>query len=496
MKIAHFKKNAAHNVLGWLLPTVIFIILTPIMVKKLGVAGFGVVTLIQIVTGYMTILNFGFSEAIIKQIAENSEHHPEQANRAMWAGLGLFAGFGLAGAVILYALADWLGMDVLQIPSEIRTETVTALKIGAVIFALQMLAEFYRGTAIGNHRFDVPNISRIVRISLSAILIILSLRMGGGLVAVMWSTLAGLIAGLALNAIWMQRVCPMHWVSGGYRPVFLELFHFSKHIFFVRISGMISSKISQFFLGTLSSIANVALYEVPTRVAETGSVILNRILQVFYPGFSSMDKIKDKNRIRAIFFSVLSIQLFILMPLMLMVMLEGPAMLAVWINAEFAANASGIINLVAITYFLSSLTNLPVFVAMSFGLPAIVSKYSMIRMLITIVLVYPMVKLYGLVGAAWVLLLSELQAFALIYETIHRIFNINPYMALLKPLLIHAAIGGTCYVIYQFGYRHSEWYTPLGVIVIGLIYPLLAFAFKATTQDDNRRLKKLVTVWR
>lgn len=496
MKIAHFKKNAFHNVLGWLLPTLIFIILTPIMVKKLGVAGFGVVTLIQIVTGYMTILNFGFSEAIIKQIAENLEHHPEQVNRAMWAGLALFAGFGLSGAVILYALAGWLGMEILQIPPEMRAEAVIALRIGAFVFALQMLAEFYRGSAIGYHRFDIPNISRIVRISLSAILIILSLKMGGGLIAVMWSTLAGLVAGLVLNAVWMQRACPMRWVSGDYKHIFLELFHFSKHIFFVRISGMISSKISQFFLGTLSSIANVALYEVPTRVAETGSVVLNRILQVFYPGFSAMDKIKDKNRIRTIVFSVLSIQLFILMPLMLIVMLEGPTILAIWINTEFATDASGIINLVAISYFMSSLTNLPVFVAMSFGLPAIVSKYSMIRMVVTIVLVYPMVKLYGLVGAAWVLLLAELVSIPFTYETIRRIFDVNPYAVLLRPLLIHAIIGGTCYAIYQFGYRNSGWYTPLGVLVIGLIYPLLAFMFNATTQDDNKRLKKLVTVWR
>lgn len=84
-----------------------------------------------------------------------------------------------------------------------------------------------------------------------------------------------------------------------------------------------SRKISQFFLGTISSMANVALYEIPTRAVESGSAILNRILQVFYPLFSSMDKVNEKEKMRRIVFSVLSIQLLIATPMMIMAMLEG-----------------------------------------------------------------------------------------------------------------------------------------------------------------------------
>ena len=496
MKISHIKKNAIHNVLGWLLPSIIFIILTPLMVKKLGVEGFGIVTLIQIITGYMTIMNFGFSEAIIKQIAENLDRNPEHAMRTMWAGLALFAGFGLLGSVTLFLLSDWLGMRVLSVPPELRADTVMAMKVGSLIFLLQMIAEFYRGCAIGCSRFDVPNISRVIRIALSAVLIVIALYHGGGLTAVMLATLAGLIVGLMINVIWMHRVLPISWAAHDYKAVFMELFHFSKHIFFVRIAGMISGKVSQFFLGTLSSVANVALYEVPTRAAETGSVMLNRILQVFYPGFSSMDKINEKEKIRGIVFSVLSIQLFIITPLMLMVILEGTTVITAWINREFAASSAGIITLIALTYFLSSLTNLPTFAAMSFNHPGLVSKYSLIRMTITVILVYPMVGHYGLVGAAWVLFLAELQAIPFIYETIKRIFDINIYRELRKPLLAHAAISITCYVAYEFIYRHSHLYTPWGILAVGLIYPLLALLFRTTSNDDNRRMKRLVTVWR
>ncbi len=69
----NLRRNAAFNVLGWALPTLIFLGLTPVMVNKLGLEAFGIVSLIQVVTGYMNVLNFGFSEAIIKQVAASFE---------------------------------------------------------------------------------------------------------------------------------------------------------------------------------------------------------------------------------------------------------------------------------------------------------------------------------------------------------------------------------------------------------------------------------------
>ena len=58
MDIIKAKRDAILNVLGLLFPTAIFLILTPVMIDSLGTDGFGVIVIIQIVTGYMNILNF------------------------------------------------------------------------------------------------------------------------------------------------------------------------------------------------------------------------------------------------------------------------------------------------------------------------------------------------------------------------------------------------------------------------------------------------------
>lgn len=496
MKIVNLKRNAISNVMGWLLPMIIFIGLTPIMVEGLGVEGFGVITLVQVITGYMSAMNFGFSEAIIKQIAENREKDEIQACRVMWAGLLLFLLVGFAGALTLYLTADWLGMDILKVQDDLRPEVVMSLKISSLIFMMQMLSEFYRGSAIGCKRFDIPNVSRILRISISAGLILWALKLGGGIVDIMYATLAGLVIGLIFNAIWMQRVLPLRRTSGGLRRVTASLLHFSKHIFFVRITGIIAGKISQLFLGTLSSVANVAWFEVPSRAAQMGSVLLNRVVQVFYPEFSSMDKSRDIGRIRSVTYSVLSLQMLITTPLLLMVLLEGESVIAAWIDSDFAHNSSDVISLVAITYYVSSFTSLPNYAAMSFGLPGLITKYSAIRLAVTLLLVYPFVKYFGLVGAAWLLLLSETQAIGFIYETYRKIFSENVYRAFARQLIIHCTLGAILYLVYEYIFKDSSWYTPYGALSLGAIHPAVATLFGATSREDNRRLIRLVTAWR
>lgn len=496
MDILKVKKNAILNILGLVLPTIIFLIITPLMIDKLGAEGFGVIVIIQIITGYMNILNFGFSEAIIKQLAENVGRDADHVMRIMWVGLMLFSVVGLIGAVLIFFSSSWLGFDMLQIPSDLREDTVSGIQVGALIFFLQMIAEFYRGSSLGCGRFDVPNISRIIRVSISAVLIVYVLETGGGIYEVMLATLGGLVLGLIFNVIWMQKVQPLHYVSGNFKDITHELFHFSKHIFLTRLCGTFVNRVPHFFLGILTPIGNVTFYEVPIRVADAGSSILNRILQVFYPGFSSMDEETKSERIQDILYSVISIQIFLLMPLSLLAILEGNSLLRFWIDDEFSRGSSQVIIFIVIAYFLKSMTNLPFYCAMSMNKPEIISKYSLIQFFITLLILYPLISAMGLIGAAWVLLIPTLVNIPFIYELFIKMFGVNIYRKLAKPLLLHAGISIFMYSVYETIYRQSDLYTPVGVIFFGFVYWGLAVYLRILSKKDSGRLIRLVTAWR
>lgn len=494
MDIKSTRKNAIINVMGWFIPALVLLFITPILVNKLGTDGFGVLVIIQILTGYMSILNFGFSEAIIKQVAESHGNNENLMQRTMWCGLILFILAGLLGSITIYLSSTWLINDVLDVPEELISESIKALNVGAAIFFLQMIAEYFRGTAIGCSMFLIPNASRITRISLSSIMIVYVLYDDGGIDDVMWATLAGLVIGLFINIIWMQIKLPLKPAKGEYREIFSSLLHFGKHIFFARLASTLSSKLNQLVLGSATSISNVALYAVPTRAADAASTILSKLLQVFFPEFSSLKNKSDINRVKRIYKSVISIQLLITLPLLTLVILEGDTLLALWISEEFSDDSSSIITIIAISYFLSSMTNLPTYTAMSFNQPQIISKYSLFRALIVAVIVYPLIDWQGLYGAALVLLIAELLAIPYIYEATKSSLSISIFKLFSKQIIRHIFIMLTIITIYTCIIKGEAWYSPWFILPVVLLHFALILLF-VTTQEDNNKLYKVIKIW-
>lgn len=484
----HFRRNATYNVLGWLLPTVVFLALTPVLIRKLGVEAFGVVALIQVITGYMNVLNFGFSEAIIKQVAACHERDPQQAQRVAWVGFKLFLAFGLMGALVLALLAHWLAFHILKVDASLRQATATSLYIGAAIFGFQMLAEFYRGVAMGCNRFDIPNVSRMLRVSLSAIFMLAALALDLGVVGVIGATLAGLLIGLIVNAIWMERLLPLRNVGGDTAGIRKEVLHYSKHVFAMRLAGALSSNLSQLFLGALSSAAHVALYQVPVRAAETGSVFLNRVLQVFHPAFASMDLEAQRERIKSVFLSAFALQAFLTTPFFLIIAVEGENLLRAWIGQEFANAAGGIIVLVCAAFWLSSLTNLPTFLALSFNAPGLLSAASIVRLVVVVAAGYPLIKSMGLEGAAWLLLLGEIPAIPFIVLVLRRTLGKGVVAQAMAPVAIHAALAVAGYLAYQHWWRDNVWYSPWLMPAALLIYIALALAARTLPKVARTRL--------
>jgi O-antigen/teichoic acid export membrane protein len=62
-------RSAVLNVLGWLVPVGLFVFLTPFLINRIGIEAFGLLALVQAVTGYAGILNFGVGDALVRMAA-------------------------------------------------------------------------------------------------------------------------------------------------------------------------------------------------------------------------------------------------------------------------------------------------------------------------------------------------------------------------------------------------------------------------------------------
>ncbi len=204
-----------------------------------------------------------------------------------------------------------------------------------------------------------------------------------------------------------------------------------------------------------------------------------------------MDLVADGERIRSIFRSAFSLQLLFTTPFFLCMVLEGPALLAVWINADFARESAGIILIVGVTYWLSSLTNLPSFLALSFNAPDVLSKASLVRMAVTLLLGYPLVLNYGLVGAAMLQFLAGLQGFWFIHQSVVRTIGRESVATTFRPMALHAGTAAVLYLLYNFWWRGSPLFTPWALPLVAIAHLTIVGSMGAIGPDERRRLSRL-----
>ena len=48
------------------------------------------------------------------------------------------------------------------------------------------------------------------------------------------------------------------------------------------------------------------------------------------------------------------------------------------------------------------------------------------------------------------------------------------------------------YFLYEYYYKVSDWYSPYMVVLYIILYVIIAYSLGVTTQEDDRRIKKLL----
>src|ERR1700704_5852579 len=94
-------KNSIFNLLGQILPMAVGVLTIPFIVKGLGTAQYGILSIATMLLGYFNIFDLGLSRATVKFVSENMS--PEKIHKVpdlVWTSLSLLIAMGCIGGVI------------------------------------------------------------------------------------------------------------------------------------------------------------------------------------------------------------------------------------------------------------------------------------------------------------------------------------------------------------------------------------------------------------
>jgi O-antigen/teichoic acid export membrane protein len=294
-------RNTLHAASGRVVALLVWLAITPSMLRALDADGYGLWGLFIALTGWLTSMDLGFSQTALRFVAaaRTRDDHGEAGEYATLAMIG-YGALGLVWLALVPFVREPL-LDFLHLPAAVRGGASFAFTAGAVVFTLSGLATTASSTLQGCGRFDLANFVTL-GVSLSqagGILYAVSRHAGleGMVIASGAGWLFGWLVGLALLAGGVPDFC---WASPGRALGRLRgAVRFGGPMQVANGFAVVHQQVvDKALLARMVALAAVAPYELGLRVASAAATFPMLLLLAMIPAAASLHANDDHAGLR------------------------------------------------------------------------------------------------------------------------------------------------------------------------------------------------------
>jgi O-antigen/teichoic acid export membrane protein len=329
-------RNAAWNGASYVVHALLLLVLSPFIVQALGHERFGVWVLVNALTGYLGIADFGIRPAIVHYVAR---HHAlgdaPAVNRyvnsalltlAAGACLVLLAAGGLAPA-----LPGWFG-----VPAEGHAEAALALLLSAAGLAVTLVLNAFSAVLIGRQRYDLTcrvDLAVTVARTLGIVGVLLA---GGGLLALAAvNVAAGLIemgwkTGLAFREAPALRVAPRLASRGASG----DLLRYGGYNLLVAFALHLVYQTDEVVIARVLDLSDVTFYERAAVLAASVRLLCWAASRVLMPELGARDALGDHGGVARLLQQGGRNSLLLAAPAVAFLAVLGPAFLETWMHGD------------------------------------------------------------------------------------------------------------------------------------------------------------------
>jgi O-antigen/teichoic acid export membrane protein len=394
-------KNVSWNLLGIGIPLVVAIVAIPLLIKGLGTARFGVLTIAWMVVGYFGLFDLGLGRALTKVVAEKiGAGQDDEVPSVIWTALYLMCALGIAGAALIAGLSPWLVESALKIPADLRDETLSAFWLLAISLPVVVSSAGLRGVLEAHQRFDIVNIIRVplgMATFLGPLAVLQFSHSLDSIVLVL--VLARLVSWLAhlLSCLWLIPKLRVRKKLD--RQLAGQLLSFGGWMTVSNIVGPLLLYLGRILIAVLISVEAVAYFVTPYEVIIKLLILPGVLVSVLFPVFTQLFQVQ-KGEVRLLYRKALLSLLAVMLPLVAIIFVFAEDGLAWWVNNEFSSNGYIVAQFLAVGVFINSFGHLSQALIQSYGRPDITAKLHLIELVLYVPYLWWLTQHYGINGAA------------------------------------------------------------------------------------------------
>src|SRR6266568_60913 len=316
------------------------IFLSPFILHRLGNTAYGAWVLAFSVTGYYGLFDLGIRSSVIRYVSTyTSTNDIEGLSKLINTSLAGYTVIGAAAMMVTLVVSMYLG-SLFRMPADfLPTARVLFLMVGTAV-ALGFPAGVFGGILEGLNRFYFVNATNLVSTLLRAMLIVLALTHGYGLLMVAFVTVALPLLGSLVRAVIVLRLLPLRF-GWKYldRGSLREIASYSSVSFMLMIAYKLRFKTDEVILSTFLSVVAVSFISNANRLVDYTVEVVSSLAQIFVPMSGQSDAKGDMDRLRKIFVAGNRACALIIFPIAVILLILGKSVIEAWVGRRYVATS-------------------------------------------------------------------------------------------------------------------------------------------------------------
>ena len=401
MNLGRVVRNIGAGYTGAAVNGLTLLVLTPLVIRRLGPVEYGLWVLAAAIGGTLGFLNAGSGAAATRSAASLAgTGRWAEASHEIGSVFRIYLGVGAAAAAGLAAVS-FTSMERFHIPPESASTARTLLLLIAVNFLISFPFGVTRSVLAGLHRFPLLNGIEVAATGFRLAASAAALSLGFGLVGLGVVQLASSIAGHLARWLAIRRIAPALRLAGG--PDFPGLApgvsRFSFLSFGYESLRTLFDNADLLLLGFLAGPETVGPFAVALTLASFVLKGLQPIAGVLFPMASLEDALGQRDRTARMLEVGTRVKLALAMPVVSLLIVDGRPLIRLWTGEDFVGVAPVIATLALVSLAgAASLTATTLLFGAGRMRPLLLAEG--VRYGLNLVLVLAGFRLFGPVGVA------------------------------------------------------------------------------------------------
>lgn len=465
---------------------------TPVLIRTLGQAEYGLYSLVYSFMSYLTILDFGLGNAIVvytsKALAKKNKEEEHKLN-----GI-LFIVYSIIGVIVLIlGIILFFNVETMFGKTMSNQEIIEARKM-VIIFTINIALTFplsvYSNIIIAYEKFIFNKVLKIIEIVTAPIITLpILLFYPKAWIVVIIITILNLLASF-INVIYAKRKLKVKLSFKNLDfSALKEIFSYSFYVFLSVVVDKVNLSINQVILGATSGTLVVAVYAVGAKIYYLFNTMSAALIGVTLPKLSKMEEEKKPiSEFNKILIQTGRIQFLILALVFSGFIIFGQRFLGFWAGGDYG-------DAYYITIILMAGGIIPLTQTIATGILRVKNRHKTETLIVCLIAVFNIIisiilaKLWGGIGAALGTFITySLQVIILniYYKKAIKLDTPKFLLELVKMTIPVVIISIVSYLAYNNFIPKNFIYLAIGIVIYTIIYIFTVWNFTMNRYEKDQ----------